>query len=133
MVSILTFLTLDGHLYMMRGFALTFKLIPAGGFLLGEIVLRQVFGLAAQLFVLALKIAAPVMVALFMVELMLALISRTSPQINIMEIGFPLKIGTGFFFLGLLLVVMSLQVEQFIVGMDTLFGNVLRAGSPIGR
>ena len=130
MVSILTFLALDGHLYMLRGFAMSFKLIPAGGLVLGELLLWQVFDLSAQLFVLALKIAAPVMVALFLVELTLALVSRTSPQVNIMEIGFPVKILVGFFFLGLLLLVMSEQVALFIAGMDDMFSNLLRAGSP---
>lgn len=131
MVSILTFLSLDGHLYMLQGFALSFKLIPPGGLLLSELLLRQVFDLSAQLFILALKIAAPVMVALFLVELTLALISRTSPQIHIMEIGFPIKIGVGMCFLGLLLVVMSDQIGEFITGMGSLFTNVLRTGSPL--
>lgn len=131
MVSILTFLSLDGHLYMLQGFAMSFKLIPAGGLILGEVLLRQVFDLSASLFVVALKIAAPVMVALFLVELTLALVSRTAPQVNIMEIGFPIKIAVGFFFVGLLLVIMSAQIEQFIVGLDSMFGNVLRAGSPL--
>lgn len=131
MVSILTFLSLDGHLYMLQGFATTFKLVPAGGLLIGEVLLRQVFDLSTSLFLVALKIAAPVMVALFLVELTLALVSRTAPQVNIMEIGFPIKIGVGFFFVGLLLVIMSVQIEQFITGMDDLFGNVIRAGSPL--
>lgn len=131
MVSILTFLALDGHLHMLQGFAMSFKLIPVGGIVLGELLLRQVFDLSVQLFVLALKIAAPVMVALFLVELMLALVSRTSPQMNIMEVGFPVKIGIGFFFLGLLLLVMSDQVAQFVAEMDGMFTNVLRAGSPL--
>lgn len=131
MVSLLAFLSLDGHLYMLQGFAMSFKLIPAGGLVLGEVLLRQVFDLAAGLFTVALKIAAPVMVALFLVELTMALVSRTAPQVNIMELGFPLKIAVGFFFLGLLLVIMTAQVEQFIVGLDDLFGNVLRAGSPL--
>lgn len=131
MVSLLTFLSLDGHLYMLQGFAQSFKLIPAGGLVIGELLLRQVFDLAAQLFVVALKIAAPVMVALFLVELTLALVSRTAPQVNIMEIGFPIKIAVGFFFLGLLLVIMSAQIEQFIAGLDDMFSNVLRAGSPL--
>lgn len=131
MVSLLAFLSLDGHLYMLQGFAMSFKLIPAGGLVLGEVLLRQVFDLAAGLFVVALKIAAPVMVALFLVELTMALVSRTAPQVNIMELGFPLKIGVGFFFVGLLLVIMAAQVEQFIAGLDDLFGNVLRAGSPL--
>ena len=131
MVAILSFLALDGHLYMLQGFAMSFKLIPAGGLVLGELLMRQVFDLSMQLFVLALKIAAPVMVALFLAELMLALVSRTSPQMNIMEIGFPVKIGIGFFFLGLLLLIMSDQVAQFVQGMDGMFSNVLRAGSPL--
>ena len=131
MVSILTFLALDGHLYMLQGFAMSFKLIPAGGLVLGELLLWQVFDLSRQLFVMALKIAAPVMVALFLAELLLALISRTSPQMHIMEIGFPIKIAVGFFFLGLLLLIMADQVAQFIAGMDAMFGEVLKAGSPL--
>ena len=84
----------------------------------------------AQVFVLALKIAAPVMVALFMVEVA-GLVARTSPQIHIMEFGFPIKIGVGFFFVGLLLVVMADHVEHFINGMGGLFTHLLRAMSPL--
>ena len=61
----------------------------------------------------------------------LALVARTSPQIHIMEFGFPVKIGVGFFFVGLLLVVMADHVEQFINGIDGLFTNLLRSMSPL--
>ena len=131
MVSLLAFLSLDGHLYMIKGFAASFALVPPGGLFIGENLLWQVLHLAAQVFVLALKIAAPVMVALFMVEVALALVARTSPQIHIMEFGFPVKIGVGFFFVGLLLVVMADHVEQFINGIDGLFTNLLRSMSPL--
>jgi flagellar biosynthetic protein FliR len=131
MVSLLIFLTLDGHLYMLRGFAASFKLIPPGGLFIGETLLRQVLHLAAQIFVLAVKIAAPVMVALFMVEVALALVSRASPQIHIMEFGFPVKIGVGFLFVGLLLVIMADAVEDFIGGLGGLFTNLLRSMSPL--
>ena len=131
MVSLLAFLSLDGHLYMIKGFAASFQLVPPGSLLLGDMVLWQVLHLAAQLFVLALKIAAPVMVALFMVEVALALVARISPQVHIMEFGFPIKIGVGFFFVGLLLVVMADEVERFINGMDGIFVNVLRSMSPL--
>ena len=131
MVSILTFLTLDGQLYMIHGFIMTFKLVPPGGMVLGEMVLRQVFDLSARMFMLAVQIAAPVMVALFLVELTLALVSRTSPQMHIMEIGFPVKIATGFFFLGLLLTILSGEVEQFIITMPDMFKNILQTVSPL--
>ncbi len=131
MVSLLTFLSLDGHLHMIKAFAISFQLIPPGGILIGDILMNQVLELSGQLFIMALKIAAPVMVALFLVELGLALMSRAAPNMPVMEIGFPLKICVGFFFIGLLLVVMSSQVDIFITGMDAMFTHLLRAGSPL--
>lgn len=131
MVSILTFLTLDGHLYMIKALADSFHLIPAGGLLLGDVLVRQVFDLSSQLFILAVKVAAPVMVALFMAEIALGLMNRAAPQMQVMLIGFPLKIAAGFFFLGLLLVVLSSHIEQFVIGMNPMFMNLLKAGSPL--
>ncbi|MBE6442020.1 MAG: flagellar biosynthetic protein FliR [Desulfovibrio desulfuricans] len=132
MVSALVFLTLDGHLHMIKGFATSFALVPPGGLFLGRVVLDQVLYLAAQMFVLALQIAAPVMVALFLVEVTLGLMARTSPQIHIMEFGFPLKIGVGFFFLGLLMSIMADRIADFIQGIDALFGNLLQGMRPRG-
>jgi len=129
MVSLLVFLSLDGHLYMIKAFAASFNLIPPGGLFIGPVVLRQVLEMAGQMFVLALQIAAPVMVALFLVEVSLGLMARTSPQIPIMEFGFPVKIAVGFFFLGLLMVIMSDRIASFVQGMDGLFANLLRAMS----
>lgn len=129
MVSLLTFLALDGHLYMIKGFAASFSIIPPGALYIGEDILWEVLNLSAQIFVLALKIAAPVMVTLFMVECALGLIARTSPQIHIMEFGFPIKIGVGFFFVGLLLIIMAQQIEVFINGMDALMINLMKGMS----
>lgn len=131
MVSILTFFALDGHLYMIKGFAQSFTILPPGSIYIGEGILREVLSLSAQVFVLALKIAAPVMVALFLVEVTLGLVARTSPQIHIMEFGFPIKIGVGFLFVGLLLVVMSQQIESFINGMDAMMANLMRGMSDL--
>ncbi len=131
MVSILTFLALDGHLYMIKGFAASFAILPPGSLYVGENLLWEVLNLSSHIFVLALKIAAPVMVALFMVEVALGLVSRTSPQIHIMEFGFPVKIGVGFFFVGLLLIIMSQQIEVFIKGMDSMMANLMRGMSAL--
>ncbi len=129
MTSLLTFLAMDGHLYMIRGFAASFSILPPGALFLGENILWELLALSAQIFVIALKIAAPVMVALFMVEVALGLVARTSPQVHIMEFGFPIKIGVGFFFVGLLLVIMSNQIEVFIKGMDAMMINLMKGMS----
>lgn len=131
MASLLTFLALDGHLYMLKGFAASFQILPPGSLYIGEDILWEILSLSANVFVLALKIAAPVMVALFLVEVALGLIARTSPQVHIMEFGFPIKIGVGFFFVGLLLVVMTGQVESFIKGLDNMMSNLMRGMSDL--
>lgn len=131
MVSALTFLVLDGHLYMIQGFVASFRIVPPGGLVVGDVVLDQVIRLSAEVFVLALKIAAPVMVALFLVEVALGMMARTSPQIHIMEFGFPIKISVGFFFIGLIFQIMAQHIGSFISGMDGLFTNILRAMSPL--
>ncbi len=133
MVSTLTFLALDGHLYMLQAFAMTFRVIPAGGLVLSELLMHEVLTLSAQMFVIALKIAAPVMVSLFLIELALALVSRASPQVNIMDVGFPIKIGAGFFFLGMLLVVMSEYMANYIGGMAAMLSNILEIASPLNK
>ncbi len=133
MVATLTFLALDGHLYMFRAFAMTFKVIPAGGLVLSEMLLTEVIYLSSELFVLAIKIASPVMVSLFLVELSLALVSRASPQINIMDIGFPVKIGSGFFFLGMLLIVMAEYMAAYIPQMDAMLAHILETASPFNK
>lgn len=133
MASLLTFLALNGHLYMIKGFAASFRIIPPGALFIGDNILWNVLDLSSQLFILALKIAAPVMVALFMVEVALGLVARTSPQVHIMEFGFPIKIGVGFFFVGLLLYIMARQIEEFIVGMDPMMENLMRSMSDFHR
>ncbi len=128
-VTVLIFLTLDGHLYLLRAFIETFHLIPAGGLFLTSDLLRQILTLATMLFTLAIKVIAPVMAALFLVELALAMMSRAAPQIHIMEVGFPLKIAVGFFFVTMLFGMLSTEVYNYIIGIDDMFLNLIRAGS----
>jgi len=130
LVSTLIFLAMDGHLYLLRAFAETFKYIPAGGLFIGETLVNQVFNLAGLLFSMAIKIIAPVMVALFLVELALGLMSRAAPQVHIMEVGFPIKIAVGFIFVSLIFTLLSEDIRRFIFGLDDMFLNLLRSASP---
>lgn len=130
LVSTLIFLSLDGHLYLLRAFVETFRYIPAGGLLITDTLLRQVLTLAGLVFSMAVKIIAPVMAGLFMTEVALGLMSRAAPQMQIMQVGFPLKIAVGFFFLSMIFGMLSEDIRQYIIGLDDVFINLLRASSP---
>lgn len=125
MVATLVFLALNGHLVMLKAFAYTFQVMPPGGLVLGEGIMRQLIELVAMIFVFSIRVAAPVMVLLMMCEVALGLMNRAAQQIPVMEIGFPLKISIGFFFIGFLFVIMAEETATFINGMDGLFLNLM--------
>ncbi len=131
MVSTLTFLALDGHLYMLKAFVETYKYIPAGGAVVSDVLAHQIIYLSNTVFIFALKIIAPVLAALFLTEMGLALMSKAAPQMNIMEMGFPLKIGIGFFFFSMIFNIMHTEVFNYITGLDDLFLRLMRAMSPM--
>lgn len=125
MVSILTFLSLDGHLFLLKGLLDSFRLVAPGSLFFSPLLVKDMLKFSSQIFVLAIKIASPVMVALFLTDLALALISRAAPQINVLFVGFPLKIIIGFMFLGFLFELLSLYMEQFIGDLNQYFLAIL--------
>jgi len=127
MTSLLTFLSLNGHLFLLKGLAQSFEIVPPGGLLITPQLVNQIFLFSGQIFVLAIKIAAPVMTAIFLVDLALALISRAAPQMNVLFVGFPIKIGVGFLFLGLLLKIMTLYMSDFVHNLGMYFEQLLTA------
>lgn len=127
MVSLLTFLSFNGHLFLIQGLLKTFEAIPPGDILLSPRLAGHVLSLSAQMFVLAIQIGAPVIAAILLVDLALALVSRASPQMNVLIIGFPIKISVGFLFLGIIFEIISLHMEGFISHMPMLFSQLIQA------
>ncbi|SKA73038.1 flagellar biosynthetic protein FliR [Desulfobaculum bizertense] len=126
MTTLLTFLALNGHLYLIRGLADSFALIPPGSLFLQPELATGMLKLAGNIFVMAIRIAAPVMAALFMVDLALALVGRAAPQMHVLILGFPIKIAVGFFFMGILFTYLSRHVEEFISTMGPAFTTLFQ-------
>eukprot|EP00831_Metopus_contortus_P016020 TRINITY_DN16681_c0_g2_i3.p2 TRINITY_DN16681_c0_g2~~TRINITY_DN16681_c0_g2_i3.p2 ORF type:complete len:268 (-),score=47.54 TRINITY_DN16681_c0_g2_i3:46-849(-) len=131
MCTMLTFLVLNGHLYLLKAVGMSFEYIPPGTLLLNPVLANDIFKFSNLMFTLAIKIAAPVMAALFLVDLSLALISRAAPQIHVLVLGFPIKITVGFFFLGFMLSIMAVYVGDFLQGLNGMYQNVMKLGSSV--
>jgi len=130
MCTMLTFLVLNGHLYLLKAISLSFEYIPPGGLLLTPSLTNHILQFSSTMFVLAIKIAAPVMAALFLVDLSLALISKAAPQMHVLVLGFPVKITVGFFFLGFIFTIMADYVGDYLQQLGPLFETIMKAGSP---
>jgi len=127
--TMLVFLSLNGHLFLLQALGESFSLVPPGGLLINPALGEHILAFAGHIFTLALKIAAPVIGSLFLVDLALALISRAAPQMNVLFVGFPLKIGVGFLFLVLIFTTLAKYVEEYIVEMGGIFHLILKSSS----
>ncbi len=127
MTSLLVFLNLNGHLFLLQALAESFRLVPPGSMFVSPALANQVLGLSADIFVLAVKIAAPILASLFIVDLALALVSKAAPQMNILSLGFPVKTAVGFLFLGMMFTTMAQYMEHYIGGLDALFVHMFQA------
>lgn len=89
------FVVVDGHLLVIAALVQSFEAFPAGPqpFDFLRHTLPHHWG--AELFAVGLWVALPVLAMLLFVNLVLGMISRVAPQINIFAIGFPVTLGVG--------------------------------------
>lgn len=99
MFSLLLLLTLNGHHLLLDGIFYSYEFIPVD-----QVFLSFGSGEAAQMmaktfaavFLIAFQMSMPVVAVLFLTDVMLGVVARTVPQLNIFVVGFPLKIGIAF-------------------------------------
>jgi len=112
-VAMALLLVSGGYLYLVDGFARSFD---TAGFTLsstsriGEVVVLDL----ATLFTSALEIAAPILVVLFATQIVLALLSKAAPQMNVWILGMPLQIVLAIVLVGLGISVLPGYVAQFV-------------------
>ncbi len=130
MTAILVFLSLNGHLYLLMSMVESFQIVPPGQLFISSKLTAQIMTISKDLFILAVKVASPIIAAIFVVDLSLALISKMAPQMNVLMLGFPLKIMVGFFFLSLVFTVLALYVSDYVAGLPSLMHQIMDAASP---
>ncbi|MBN2333716.1 MAG: flagellar biosynthetic protein FliR [Deltaproteobacteria bacterium] len=95
LIALLVFLSLGAHRWFIKAMNDSFQLIPLGGFTLSDELLAMLMTYAANIFIVAIKLGAPLMVALLLCNVILGVLARTVPQMNIFIVGYPLQIGLG--------------------------------------
>lgn len=84
-----------GHLLMVRILAETFETMPVGEAVLSSSLGELLNVLIRQSLVLGLRVAAPLMVMMSLIDLTLGFLNHSVPQINIQSVGFALRALTG--------------------------------------
>ncbi len=115
MIAMLIYLIMDGHHFLLQGFAYSYKQLPLLSSWPVELLTRNIVHIAGTMFVFAVKIGAPIVVTLLLANIALGLLARTVPQMNIFMVGLPLRLGMG---------IMGLAFTITLFGH--IFGRLLR-------
>jgi len=124
---ILIFFSIDGHHLFIRALAASFEMISPYSFSFSPSIPEIIISISVQMFVIALKIAAPIMIALFLSNLCLGIVARTVPQVNILMVGFPINIGIGLIFFSLILKNLSPFLTTFTKGLGQVLMKLISA------
>ncbi|MBX3420369.1 MAG: flagellar biosynthetic protein FliR [Pirellulaceae bacterium] len=93
LLAIATLLLLGGHRMLMQCAMESFAQYPAGGVSFQEHWLPELQIMLGHSFVVGLRAAAPLAIALLLSNIVTGLLARTLPQLNILSIGFNLNIS----------------------------------------
>jgi flagellar biosynthetic protein FliR len=112
--AMLIFLVTNAHHWFFRALVESFTLVPPFQIQAHDNLFAAVMAMAANIFIIAIKIGAPVMGAMFITSVAFGMLARTVPQMNVFLVAMPVKIILGFIFLGISLpFIASFLTERF--------------------
>ncbi len=128
-VCVLVFLCMNGHHIMFLAMIDSFSVVPVGFFILQKVMMTKMLSLGSDVFLLGIKMAAPIMAALVLTSTAFGLIARFSPQMNVMIVAFPLKILVGLLFFGFMLEIIIVFTRGYVTNLnELLMGFLFYAG-----
>lgn len=101
MAAVIVFVLINGHHFIVESLSYSFTVIPIGEFALTESAYHLLVKYTGSIFILAVKIASPIIVAYFLIHIASGIIARVSPSFQVFFVLLPLKIALGFFILSL--------------------------------
>jgi flagellar biosynthetic protein FliR len=112
LIAIGAFVAMNGHRRVTAALLDTFRWRPPGQDDFPHSIVETLTSVLAESFVIAIRAAAPVMIALLLSVVILGLISRTVPQLNIFAVGFNINTTLVLAVLAFSLATLTVVVEQ---------------------
>ena len=97
----LIFLSLNAHLFAMATIIHSYEAIPAFGAHLSSHLGEEILLLSQRMFTIGLKLSAPVLITILLINVLMALLGRAVPQVQVFVLSFPITIAGGLLVLSL--------------------------------
>jgi len=115
MLALVVFLTVGGHHAMLLGLRDSFDALPLLSLGMNEALFDTLISFFQSATVLAVRLAAPMLVTMLVVDLALGLIGKMMPQMNVMAMGLSLRSA-----LGLVVLILGLSLTSDAIGTGLL-------------
>ncbi len=116
LMGILLFLSMNGHLVLIQILAESFSIIPVGNEGISGSGLESLLYFSSWMFSGALLMAIPAVLSLLMINVVMGVLTKASPQMNIFAVGFSITITAGF-------VVIMVTLSMVLPQMAALFSE----------
>jgi len=126
LVATMAFLAMNAHLVLVEALVESFFTLPISTTPMSLGAPLEMVRWGSRIFSAGLQLAMPIVAALLVTNIALAILTRAAPQLNLFGIGFPITLGTGF-------LVISLTLPYLGTPLQNLFNQGIEAGRRIPR
>jgi len=114
LIATLLFLAMNGHLLMLAVLVESFQVLPIRADPLAAVNMKTLAMAGGGILSTGLWLSLPLVAALLMTNIALAVLSRSAPQLNIFAIGFPITLSVGFLVLAWSLPYLATPIEKLM-------------------
>ncbi len=129
-IALLIFFVINGHHMLISSIFYSYKLLPIGMASMNGVLLESIIKMFGEMFIIGFKVAAPIIAAIFITNVILGILARTIPQMNVFVVGMPLKILIGMATIIVIIPIFSVVMDSIVNGMYHDLDTVLKDMMP---
>ncbi|WAM32116.1 flagellar biosynthetic protein FliR [Caldicellulosiruptor naganoensis] len=125
---LVVFFATDNHHILIRAVVYSYKIVPLGYSSILPQISQKFITFFIELFVIGIEISLPILMSMLVVDIILGILSRAVPQMNVFMVGLPIKIAIGFLVLVIVLPIMNKMIFVLLDKLSIYTYEALRGG-----
>lgn len=113
MIFILLFLSANGHHILLMSISKSYEIFHIGTIPTIEKLLEGILSATSTMLLMGLKLSAPIMATFLLMMVVLGFLARIAPEVNILFLSMPLRVGLGLFMVGIFLPFIKNFIKEF--------------------
>ena len=114
------------HYYILKAIVRSFEVVPLGSFKMNmPVMYTQVLGFVVEFFIIGFRIAMPIFIAATIMNIILGVMTKSSPQMNMFAIGIQMKIILGMLALAIMIMFVPNITNYLMEKMDSMLSSLL--------